>query len=143
VADSILDSTKKILGLGADNTAFDTDVLMHINSVFATLNQLGVGPANGFAVEDATATWDEFLGADPRLNNVKIYVYLRVRVLFDPPTGSYHLINSMNEQIKELEWRISVKREDEDWVDPTPPPIPDPDNVQYIPIPVNDYMVSE
>lgn len=140
---SILDSTKKILGLEADNTAFDVDILMHINSVFSVLNQIGIGPDEGFAVEDSSAMWEDFLGTDPRLNDAKIYTYLRVRVLFDPPTGSYHLVNSMNAQITELEWRLNVKREGEKWVDPTPPPVTDPDNVQYVPIPVNDFWMTE
>lgn len=140
--DSILDSVKKALGIDTSYTAFDVDILMHINTVLATLNQLGIGPDMGFTVEDASATWSDFLGMDSRLNNVKTYVYLRVRLIFDPPGGSYHLVNSMKEQVQELEWRISVKREDEAWVDPTPPVV-DPDNVQYVPIPVNDYMVSE
>lgn len=143
MVDSILDSVKKVLDILPDNTAFDEQIMMHINGVFSTLNQLGVGPADGFAIEDATPTWDEFLGTDPRLNNVKQYVYLRVRVIFDPPTGSYHLINSMNQQIQELEWRINVKREEESWVAPTPPPKTDPDNVQYVPIPVNDMWIAE
>ena len=142
MAQSILDSTKKALGIEADNTAFDVDLIMHINSVFATLNQIGVGPDTGFAIEDSAATWDQFLGTDPTLNNVQQYVYLKVRVLFDPPQGSYHLINSMNETIKELEWRLNVKREETKYVAPVPATI-DPDNVQYVPIPVNDFYVSE
>lgn len=119
MSDSILNSTKKIVGLNDDYTTFDADVLMHINSVFATLNQIGIGPDNGFAIEDATTTWDELLGDDLRLNSVKTYVYLRVRLLFDPPTTSY-LINSMNEQIHELEFRLNVQREGESWTDPNP-----------------------
>lgn len=139
---SILESTKKALGLDKDYTAFDVDIIMHINTVLSTLNQLGVGPDVGFAIEDATSTWSQFLGDDLRLNSVKTYIYLRVRILFDPPTGSYHLINSMNDQIRELEWRINVKREGDSWVDPVPPKL-DPDNVQYVPIPVNDFTEAE
>ncbi len=119
MSDSILNSTKKILGLNDDYTAFDADVLMHINSILATLNQLGIGPENGFAIEDAVSTWDDFLGEDPRLNSVKTYVYLRVRLLFDPPATSY-VITSMNEQIHELEWRLNVQREGTSWTDPNP-----------------------
>jgi hypothetical protein len=120
MTDSILTSTKKILGIAEDYEAFDVDVLTHINSVFSTLNQLGIGPEEGFAIEDAVATWSDFLGDDLRLNNVKTYVYLRVRLLFDPPTTSF-LIASLNEQAKELEWRINVQREGDAWVDPDPP----------------------
>jgi hypothetical protein len=117
VITSILDSTKKSLNLAADYTAFDEDIIMHINSVFSTLNQLGVGPVEGFMIEDKDATWDAFLGSDPRLNHVKTYVYLRVRLLFDPP-GTGFTTEAMKEQIKELEWRLNVQREDTEWTDP-------------------------
>jgi hypothetical protein len=120
MTDSILTSTKKILGVAEDYEAFDVDILTHINSVFSTLNQLGIGPEEGFAIEDANATWSDFLGDDLRLNNVRTYVYLRVRLLFDPPTTSF-LITSLNEQAKELEWRMNVQREGDAWVDPDPP----------------------
>lgn len=116
--DSILDSVKKVLGIDASYSAFDEDVLMHINSAFATLNQLGLGPDAGFEITDSTTTWDAFIGTDKRLNPVKSYVYLRLRLIFDPPQTSYHL-ESMKEQIKEMEWRLNVKREGESWVDPT------------------------
>lgn len=117
---SILTSIKKILGIGETDTSFDTDVIIHINSVFSTLNQLGLGPEEGFMIEDATATWDAFFGSDPRLSAVKTYVYLRVRLLFDPPSTSY-LIEAMQSQSKELEWRLNVQREGESWTDPTLP----------------------
>lgn len=120
--DSILTSTKKILGIDETYTEFDVDILMHINSVFATLNQLGIGPSIGFAIMDDTPTWDAFLGTDPRLNSVKIYMYLRVRLLFDPPSTSY-LITALNEQVRELEWRLNVYREETAWVDPDPDPM--------------------
>jgi hypothetical protein len=119
VSDSILNSVKKILGIAEDYTAFDVDILMHINTVFATLNQVGVGPVEGFMIEDDTSTWDAFLGTDLRRNNVKTYVYLRVRMLFDPPATSY-LIDALKEQYKELEWRLNVYREETAWVDPDP-----------------------
>lgn len=118
--DSILTSTKKALGLDEDYTAFDPDIIMHINSVFSTLNQLGIGPALGFMIEDKEALWATFLGSDPRLNNVKTYMYLRVRMLFDPPQTGYGT-TAMEKQIQELEWRINVQREDEHWIDPLPP----------------------
>lgn len=112
--ESILLSTKKVLGIDSEYTAFDVDILMHINSVFTILNQLGVGPENGFMIEDATATWDLFFGSDLRYNAIKTYVYLRVRLLFDPPTTSY-LLESVNAQCRELEWRLNVQREGELW----------------------------
>jgi hypothetical protein len=120
---SILTSTKKILGIPAAETAFDLDILTHINGVFSTLNQLGVGPAEGFSIEDETPTWDAFFGTDPRLNNIKQYVYLCVRLIFDPPQTSY-LITALEEQKKELAFRINVYREETAWVDPDPDPVP-------------------
>lgn len=117
--DSILKSTKKILGLDADYDAFDLDVITHINSVFATLNDLGVGPPQGFMIEDDTTKWQDYLGASLLLNDVKSYVYLRVRLLFDPPTTGYHT-EAAKEQIKEFEWRLNVRRESELWTDPMP-----------------------
>ena len=110
---SILNSTKKILGIAEDYTAFDLDIITHINSVFTTLQQLGVGPVEGFMIEDALPTWEHFLGDDKRLNSVKTYVYMRVRLMFDPPATSF-AISSMQEQVKELEWRLNVQ------VDPGP-----------------------
>lgn len=117
--DSILDSTKKALGIDATITDFDVELTMHINSVLATLNQLGVGPANGYAIEDSEATWVDFLGEDAALNNVRSYVYMKVRMMFDPPQTA-HLVASMNEQVSQLEWRINVRREETSWVDPHP-----------------------
>lgn len=124
MSDSILTSTKKILGIAEDYTAFDMDVLTHINTAFSTLNQLGIGPTDGFFVEDAGAVWSDFLGDDPRLNGVRTYVYLRVRVLFDPPSTSFHL-NAVQEQIRELEWRLNTYREETQWVPPIPPSLPE------------------
>ena len=114
---SILNTTKKILGLTEDYTVFDLDIIIHINSILNVVTQLGIGPEDGFMIEDATATWEDFLGSDKRLNAVKTYVYLRVRLLFDPPTTSY-LINAMESQCRELEWRLNVTREGEQWLNP-------------------------
>lgn len=119
---SILDTTKKILGLDATYSAFDPDVIMHINTAFFALNQLGIGPADGFMIEDSTTLWDEYLGRDINLNAVKTYIYLRVRILFDPPTTSY-LINALQEQIKEIEWRLNVNREEVAWTEPITTPV--------------------
>jgi hypothetical protein len=117
VATSILTSVKKTLGLEEADTSFDADILVFINSTFSTLHQLGVGPENGFQIEDKVVTWDAFLGTDPRLNNVKAYMHLKVRMLFDPPTTSF-AIDAMNQIAKETEWRISERREEATWVDP-------------------------
>ena len=115
---SILTSTKKVLGLAEDYTAFDEDIKMHINSVLGTLNQLGVGPAESFEISDKEDTWEDFLGTKKNLNAVKTYMYLKVRLVFDPPTTSFG-INAMKDQILEHEWRLNVVREDLEWQDPT------------------------
>lgn len=112
--DSILTSTKKALGLDEEDTSFDLDILLFINSVLSTLNQIGVGPVNGYQIEDKSATWDELLNSDPRLNNVKTYTYLRVRLLFDPPATSF-AIAAIEKQITELESRINIQVEGEKW----------------------------
>lgn len=119
MSDSILTNTKKVLGIAEEYTAFDFDVMMHINSVFSTLQQLGVGPEEGFEITGDGEEWQDFLDGDKRLNNVKTYVYLRVRLLFDPPTTSY-LIDALDKQRQELEWRINSYREETQWVDPDP-----------------------
>lgn len=125
---SILISTKKILGVGDTDKSFDQDIITHINTAFSTLTQLGVGPADGFTIEDEDAEWDEFIGEDNRYHSVKSYVFLKVRQLFDPPTTSY-LITAVENQIRELEWRLNVNRETTDWVDPDPIVIIDEDPI--------------
>ena len=110
MTDSILNSTKKILGLAPEYTAFDLDIMTHINTVFLTLHQIGVGPESGFLIEDAEAEWWDLLGDDPRLNAVKTYVYVRAKNLFDPPQTSFHQ-TAMEKQIQELEWRLQVQVE--------------------------------
>ena len=116
---SILNSTKKILGIAEDYTVFDLDILTHINTAFSTLTQLGVGPVEGFMIEDEATEWTNFIGDDLQYNSVKSYVFLRVRLLFDPPTTSY-LITALEKQVQELEWRLNVHREEDGWVDPDP-----------------------
>jgi hypothetical protein len=105
--DSILTSIKKLLGITEDYTNFDPDIIMHINTVFMTLNQLGVGPAEGFRIEDKNATWDEFVDNESYLEAVKSYMHLKVKMLFDPPLNSA-VIEAMKQQINELEWRLNV-----------------------------------
>ena len=104
---SILDSIKKLLGIPSEVTEFDTDILIHINSVFSILTQLGVGPSSGFSIEDSSAEWSDFIGDDARLSDVKSYVYLKTRLLFDPPASSAAM-DAMNRMASELEWRINV-----------------------------------
>ena len=109
--ESILMSVKKLLGPGAENTDFDTDILMHINSVLSILQQLGVGPANGFYVSDTNATWSDFLGKDANhLAMVRSYVEAKVRILFDPPVSSA-VMESLNRICSEFEWRANVAAE--------------------------------
>jgi hypothetical protein len=115
--DSILISTKKILGIAEDYTAFDLDIITHINTTFSTLTQLGVGPSEGFMIEDESAVWDDFVSDDNQFNAIKSYVFLQVKHIFDPPTTSY-LIDSQERQIAQLEWRLNVHREETDWVSP-------------------------
>lgn len=105
--ESILTSIKKLLGIDEMYTQFDDDIIMHINSVFLNLTQLGVGPSEGFLIEDDTATWDDFIGDSNQLQAVKSYVYLKVKLLFDPPLSS-SVTESMNRMISELEWRLNV-----------------------------------
>lgn len=114
---SILKSVKKTLGLTPSDDSFDEDVILHINSVFSILEQLGIGSDDGFMIEDDESTWDDFLGGDKRLSSVKTYVHLRVRLLFDPPGTSFAL-DAMKEQIQEIGWRLNVQREGEEWTDP-------------------------
>lgn len=111
---SILTTVKKNLGLEEEDTSFDGDILLFTNSVLSNLNQIGVGPARGFYIEDESATWDELLDQDPRLNNVKAFVYLKVRMLFDPPATSF-AIAAMESQAKELEYRIYTVMEVDKW----------------------------
>lgn len=122
MSDSILESVKKVVGVSPDDTVFDPDLIMHINSVLSTLNQLGIGPAAGFMIEDDTETWTTFLGGDPRLNSAKSYIFIRVRLLFDPPTTSFHL-DALQSQAREFEWRLNTQREDEEWVPPVVPTV--------------------
>jgi hypothetical protein len=105
--ESILTSIKKMLGIAEEYTHFDADLIMHINSVFAILTQIGVGPSEGFSIEDDTDVWTDFIQDNKKLESVKSYTYMKVKLLFDPPLSS-SVIESMNRIISELEWRIQV-----------------------------------
>ena len=109
--DSILTSIKKLLGISEDYEHFDQDIIMHINSVFMILTQMGVGPADGFRIEDDSAIWSDFTSDLKVLESVKSYMYLKVRLLFDPPTSS-SVLDSTNRLINELEWRLNVAGEE-------------------------------
>lgn len=105
--DSILTSIKKLLGITEEDEHFDQDLILHINSVLGILTQLGVGPVGGFHIKDKESTWKEFVSEDSKLEIIKTYVYLKVKLLFDPPLNSA-VIESINRMISELEWRINV-----------------------------------
>lgn len=110
MSESILNSVKKVLNIPADYDVFDQDIIMHINSAFSTLHQLGIGPSGGFMIEDDVPTWDTFTLGDLRYNSVKTYVSLKVRLVFDPPSAGF-VIDMMKQQIDEYEWRLNVVHE--------------------------------
>lgn len=107
IPDSILQETKKVLGYSWEYTAFDTDIIQNINAVFATLTQLGIGPVDGFEITDDSTLWADYTLGNPKMNPVKSYVYLRLRLLFDPPEMSFH-VSSLQEQARELEVRLQI-----------------------------------
>ena len=107
---SILTSTKKLLGLAEDYVIFDLDIITHINSAFANLTDLGIGPTMGFMIEDKSTLWSALIVPINQISMIKVFVALKVRMLFDPP-GTAFLIEAMEQQIKELEWRLSAARE--------------------------------
>lgn len=105
--ESILTSIKKMLGIAEEYTHFDADLIMHINSVLSILTQIGVGSSEGFSIKDENDVWEDFITEDSKLELVKSYIYMKVKILFDPPLIS-SVIESMNRMISELEWRIQV-----------------------------------
>lgn len=106
VNESILTSIKRLLGPTEEYDAFDPDIIMHINSLFLTLQQIGIGPNEGFFISDKTSVWSDFVSNKVLANAVKIYMYLKVKLLFDPPLSS-SAVDSINRQISEYEWRIN------------------------------------
>ena len=104
--DSILSSVKKMLGISEEYKAFDVDIIMHINSVLSILSQLGAGPPNGFSITGDSETWSDFASDGNFMELIKSYVFLKVKLLFDPPVSS-SVIESMNRLIVESEWRIN------------------------------------
>jgi hypothetical protein len=107
---SILTDTKKVLGVPADYTVFDLDIIMHINSALGVLEQLGIGPNGGFAITSNADTWAVLGLPTNQLNMVRSLIYLKTRLVFDPPATSFHL-DAANKQIEQLEWRLNVNRE--------------------------------
>lgn len=108
--ESILTSIKRMLGIPEEYDAFDTEIVMHINSVFLVLKQMGVGPNEGFYIEDSTTTWNEYIENPIDCNAVKTYMYAKVRLIFDPPQNSAH-IECLKQTVSEFEWRLHFDAE--------------------------------
>ena len=109
--ESILTSIKKLLNIAEDYEHFDTDIIIHINSTFSALTQIGVGPTNGFTIKDKTAVWSDFIPENHKeFESVKTYIYLKVRLIFDPPASS-SVMEAINRTISEIEWRLNVAGE--------------------------------
>lgn len=110
LTDSILDSVKKLVNAEGDDY-FDADLIMHINTVFSILTQMGVGPEEGFSIDDNTTTWAEFTNNEKIFNMVKSYMPIRVKLLFDIASASSYYIQKLQEEADELEWRIKTAAE--------------------------------
>lgn len=108
MCDSILQTIKKLIGIDENYNAFDLDIMIAINSAFSILNQLGVGPEKMFSISGPDETWSDFFSDSERIDLVKSYIYLKVRLLFDPPsTGVLH--EAIERQISEFEWRLMIQ----------------------------------
>ena len=105
--ESILNSVKTFIGMNEEETHFDTDVIITINSIFSILRQMGVGPEETFSIVDDKTIWNDFTQDDPDYSEVKTYVQLRTKLIFDPPSNS-NILAAMKEQIQEIEWRLTV-----------------------------------
>ena len=106
--ESILTSIKKLLGIDSEYKQFDSDIIMHINSTFMTLNQLGVGPESPAQITNELDTWEGMFGDISRIEAIKSYTYLKVKMLFDPPTSSF-VMEAMQRQANEFEFRLSIQ----------------------------------
>ena len=118
--ESILDSVKKLLGFDASYTAFDLDIIMLINAVFGSLQEMGAGPDTALTISDNTILWSAFSDLPEFLGLVQMYVFLSVKMAFDPPTGRFGL-DAMEKMIAQYEWRINIKAEQNN--PPSDPPI--------------------
>lgn len=110
--ESILNSIKKLLGISESYQAFDTDIIIHINTVLNVLTQLGIGPKDGFTISDDKGKWTDFINDSKKYEMIKSYVYLKVRLMFDPPLNA-SVLESMKQTISELEWRLNVQYEND------------------------------
>jgi hypothetical protein len=109
-SDSILTSVKRMCGVDEADINFDLEIITHINTALLSLNQLGVGPTNGFMITSKSENWYDLLGVGANMIAAKTFVYLKVRLVFDPPTSSF-VVDAMERQVKELEWRLNVQAE--------------------------------
>lgn len=107
--ESILSSVKKLLGIVPEYTVFDDQILLYINAAFSTLHQLGIGSEEGYEIVDDKSTWDDLV-TEPRFNSIKPYIGMKVKVMFDPPSSSF-VLEALNKQIAEFEWRIIEEKE--------------------------------
>lgn len=115
--ESILGSIKKLLGIHEDDTTFDMDVMIHINSAILALTENGIGPQNGFAIKGSTEKWSDFLGSSSLLEASKTFIYLTVKLVFDPPTSSF-VIDAYQKQLNEIIWRLNIIEDDNPFDDP-------------------------
>ena len=111
--ESILTSIKKLLGITEEYDHFDPDIIMCINTALSFLTQLGIGPSEGFVIEDDTSTWSDFIPDTAKLEAVKSYVHLKVKMLFDSTSLSSAYIESTNRLLSEIEWRLMMAVETE------------------------------
>lgn len=111
VEGSILNSIKKLLGIAPEYTQFDSDIIMHINSVFMILHQLGIGPKEGFRIENSNSEWSDYITDEDNLDAIKTYMHLKVKIAFDPPLNST-VMEAHRQMISELEWRLNIQREE-------------------------------
>lgn len=111
IKDSILNSEKKLLGIDKEYHVFDDDLIIHINTIFGTLHQLGVGPSEQFIIKDENDFWEDFSTEGTLIHEVKTYMYLNLRLLFDPPANSF-VYSGMKQQADEYTWRLAVKADE-------------------------------
>lgn len=109
--ESILTSIKKLLGISEEYDHFDPDIIMCINTAFSILTQLGVGPSEGFRIEDETSTWTDFLGDEAKMEMIKSYIHLKVKLLFDSTSLSSTYTESVKQMLSEFEWRLQLESE--------------------------------
>lgn len=112
VESSILNSIKKLLGIAPTYKQFDSDIIMHINSVFMVLNQIGIGPSKGYRITGSDEKWTDYISDDDNLEAIKTYMHLKVKVVFDPPLNST-VMEAHKAMISELEWRLNIQSEED------------------------------